>query len=241
MSVLYGSKRTAERATLTPIRRRRRNLDRPEGDRGRAWEKWSYFSALSPSAAELAKIADRLPNATDADRRHLRRLAELTAEPGNLPRVSLALDNVRHFTELPDNLLERVGSALATLRSEVRDEALAAQKELLQMHTRQSSEPPSDDPATGEEVIVPDGYELDPTFIDPTLPGYRMYRLRAARPAIERLSAIDRPNSADNPDSGRDHEAHPGGNGGHCYRQMKDFVVNDKVPLGSLQRAEGLL
>jgi hypothetical protein len=36
-------------------------------------------------------------------------------------------------------------------------------------------------------------------------------------------------------------EPHPGGNGGHCYRQMKDVVVNDKVPLGSLQRAEGLL
>jgi hypothetical protein len=33
----------------------------------------------------------------------------------------------------------------------------------------------------------------------------------------------------------------PGGNGGHCYRQMKDVVVNDKVHWGSLQRAKGLL
>ena len=49
--------------------------------------------------------------------------------------------------------------------------------------------------------------ELDPTFADPTLPGYRMYRLKETRATIERLSATERPVSADRPDLRPGHEA----------------------------------
>lgn len=200
MTELYGSKRTAERATLTPIRRRRRTPDRPEDDHGGAWHKWSYFAALSPSAAEFRKIADRLPNATDSDRVHLRRLGELVAGSHDVPRVALAVDSARHFTEVPTRLLETIGNALAAVRSEVREEALAAQKELLTLHTTQSSTPAPGEAATGDEAAVPAGYEPDPTFVDPALPGYRMYRLKESRPTVERLPETAERASAGRPD-----------------------------------------
>ena len=199
MSELYGSKRTVERATFTPIKRRRRSPERPEDDHGSAWQKWSYFAALSPSAAELSQIAARLPNATDSDRAQLRRLSELAEGTSALPRVSLAVDSVRHFTDVSPDLLQRMGEALVSVRAGVRDDALAAQKELLTLQARQPTPGPGD-AGSGETPAVPPGFELDPTFVDPAMPGYRMYRQRDVpltltplAPAREDDAAGDRP------------------------------------------------
>jgi hypothetical protein len=124
MVELYGSKRTAERATYTPIKADER---RPEG---RAWDKSSYVAALAVTSPEMKTIATTLGRRSDENRRHLATLQSIIDGQGAVPSAGTLLENAARFRDIPNTLLLEVGHALVDLRKKALADIAQIQAEL---------------------------------------------------------------------------------------------------------------
>lgn len=116
MPALENSTRTLNRATYAPLNLR--NSD-ARSETGRALDKWSFASMLSPTKAEFAKIRDRLTNAgNEAGRARLEDINKLEAlivrQTGAASHASLTA--MQAFRDIPASLLSRFGEELGRLR-----------------------------------------------------------------------------------------------------------------------------
>jgi hypothetical protein len=183
---LENSKRSMERATYSPIKSQRQ----PDQPVGRAWDKWSYFAALKPSADEVAEVARRLMTGEnpvpEGDRKYLNVLQAAASDLPDAPSASLPLKMIREFAPIPLSLLKRFGEELLRLREEQANTLLASHATMLTHYDqaiRTASEPPSREPT------FPGEYNLDPEFVLPGVPGVKAYRYAtkpAALPPTER-------------------------------------------------------
>lgn len=168
MAELHGSKRTAERATYTPIKLRR---DRPV--EGRAWDKWSYVAALSLRPQEVRQIAQRFPNANENERQHLATLQNLIEGSDETP--TLPFESVEKFRDIPETLLQRIGDELLGIRKQALDEAAAVQAQLLAARAQASSEQQT--PSSAQAAAITPRHVLDSELTPPGFPDARVYRL----------------------------------------------------------------
>jgi len=182
MVELYASKRTAERATYTPIKT---DLERTEG---RAWDKSSYVAALSPTSKEMKTIATALGERSETNRGHLATLQSIIDGQRAVPSAGIVLENAARFGEIPNALLLEVGHALVELRKKAIAEVGRLQGEL----------PAGGAVATSarQEPSIPADYERDPNFLHPALPGAQLYRYREPAGAARIAS---RPSEAASP------------------------------------------
>jgi hypothetical protein len=186
MPELYSSKRTAERATYTPIKADER---RPEG---RAWDKSSYVAALSLTSKEMRTIATALGERSDENRRHLATLQSVVDGQRTVPSAGIVLENAGRFRDIPSALLVDVGNALVELRKKAIADIGRLQTELPAAAPRATGSVSN----TRGETAVPANHELDPTFAHPAFPGAQLYRYRepagAARVAAPRTEQAGR-------------------------------------------------
>lgn len=185
MTNLDHSMRSMQRATYAPIKL---PSDHPHPQIGRAVDKWVFAAALAPTLKEYVEAKRRILQGAGAvpqvQRKHLETLQAVFAALEAKQSAAVILENIPKFNGIPASLILRVGEELLKIRKEDFQEAAVTLKAISAAYEKAATKE-----SIPQRAKIPEGYQLNTTYINPNLPGAKLYRKELKRTVLTKETA----------------------------------------------------